>query len=125
MFWRKKLRSLFRPRRHQVTVLRAPAGDGQKPDDVIRTIAVREGWMLLDALLKRGVDYPHLCKLGDCRRCKSVLVTGTIARAGHYAGALNPDEEARGVFLACRATPTSDCSIRSHKEPKAKQQTSI
>lgn len=72
--------------------------------------------MLLDALLKRGVDYPHLCKLGDCRRCKSVLISGQIKRAGHYEGALNTEEIERGVFLACRATPLSDCSMHVYRD---------
>lgn len=87
---------------------------------VVQTEAVREGSMLLDALLKRGVEYPHLCKLGDCQRCKSMLVSGAIERASHYEGALDADEIARGVFLACRATPLQDCTIHPYRKPNAR-----
>ena len=68
--------------------------------------------MLLDALLKRGVEYPHLCKLGDCQRCKSKLLSGAILRASHYDGALTPAEIEAGIFLACRATPVDDCRVQ-------------
>ncbi|MEQ9367145.1 MAG: 2Fe-2S iron-sulfur cluster-binding protein [Leptospirales bacterium] len=102
---------------HRITFLASSGGTDADPVEAktIRVEPVREGWMLLDALLKRGVKYPHLCKLGDCRRCKSVLISGGIESAGHYEGALSDSEIARGVFLACRATPTSDCSIRLHR----------
>lgn len=115
MFLREKLWSLVRPRRHQVTVLRSSGGAATETH-AIRTVTVRQGGMLLDALLRKGVEYPHLCKLGDCRRCKSVLIQGEIKRASHYDGALNQDEIDRGIFLACRATPMSDCTMQVYRD---------
>jgi ferredoxin len=120
MFWREKLKSLIRPRHHLVS-LAAPER-AARPDSpaerVIKATRVREGAMLLDALLKRGVEYPHLCKLGDCQRCKSKLLSGCIRRGTHYEGALTPAEEQAGIFLACRATPLSDCTILIHGAPR-------
>ena len=109
MFFLDKIKSLLQGTRHQVLV----EGHG--------TFTVRRGAMLLDALLGQGVAFPHLCKLGDCARCKSVALAGSVRIASNYPGALGEKEKARRVFLACRATPYSDCHVAILKETTAEQ----
>lgn len=81
---------------------------------------IRRGAMILDFLLRRGESLPHLCKLGDCARCKAVLLEGRVKSATFEPHALKASEIERGVFLACRATPLEDVHIVVLKDADAK-----
>jgi CDP-4-dehydro-6-deoxyglucose reductase/ferredoxin-NAD(P)+ reductase (naphthalene dioxygenase ferredoxin-specific) len=66
---------------------------------------------VLDAALDAGISYPRYCKTGVCGSCKSILVAGTIDHDSHTQVACSDEERGLGRFLACRARPTSDCTV--------------
>jgi len=69
------------------------------------------GRTILETLLSAGVDYPHGCRAGNCGACKSHLVAGDVEMSPHSKFALSQDEKARGLILACRSVPWSNCKI--------------
>nr|WP_281435985.1 2Fe-2S iron-sulfur cluster-binding protein [Aestuariivirga sp. YIM B02566] len=61
---------------------------------------------LLDLILSKGIDTPHVCRQGDCQSCAQRLISGDVAYP--------PDidvEPAQGYVLLCQATPLGDVSI--------------
>ena len=66
---------------------------------------------VLAAAILGGIDYPCGCQSGNCGTCKSELLSGTVEMAPYARFALQPKERAKGLILACRATPTSDCDV--------------
>lgn len=71
------------------------------------TFPVEPGESILLAALRQGVGLPHGCKDGACGSCKCRLIEGDVEQGPHRPQALSPDERARGLILACRATPRS------------------
>ena len=74
-------------------------------------IVVEMGQTVLEAAIAQGVPYPHGCRSGNCGACKSRLLSGEIDLGAHSEFALTVDERERGLVLACRTTPWSDCEI--------------
>lgn len=66
---------------------------------------------ILDAALAAGVPYPHNCRSGECGSCKSRLLSGDVLMDGCAPEALNADERAAGLILACRARPRGDVEV--------------
>jgi NAD(P)H-flavin reductase/ferredoxin len=64
---------------------------------------------LLDALLKKGVDFPHSCKIGTCQSCLTKLLDGEVLPEAQMN--LKPTLIARDYFLACQCKPKSDMTI--------------
>jgi ring-1,2-phenylacetyl-CoA epoxidase subunit PaaE len=60
---------------------------------------------ILDATLRVRPDAPFSCTNGVCGTCRAHLVAGEVRMDRNYA--LEPDEVARGVVLACQAHPVS------------------
>ena len=60
---------------------------------------------ILDAALKARGDAPYACKGGVCGTCRAKVVEGTVGMDRNYA--LEADEIAAGVVLACQSHPTS------------------
>jgi ring-1,2-phenylacetyl-CoA epoxidase subunit PaaE len=61
---------------------------------------------ILDATLRLRPDAPFSCTNGVCGTCRTHLVSGEVRMDRNYA--LEPDEVAAGVVLACQAHPVSD-----------------
>ena len=76
-----------------------------------KTIEVPTGATILWSALDQRVDYPFGCQSGNCGACKSHLVNGEVAMEGYSEFALSDEEKARGLILACRAVPWSDCEV--------------
>lgn len=76
-----------------------------------RTIEVAEGETILAAALRAGVSYPAACESGACATCKSRLMAGEVRMLPHSPFALNAEERAQGLVLACVSLPLSDCVI--------------
>jgi len=76
-----------------------------------RSIKVPTGGTILEAALAQGIDYPFGCQSGNCGSCKSHLVNGEVAMDGYSEFALSEEEKSRGLILACRAVPWSDCEV--------------
>lgn len=60
---------------------------------------------ILAATLRVRPDAPFSCTNGVCGTCRAHLVEGQVTMSRNYA--LEPDEVARGVVLACQAHPAS------------------
>lgn len=61
---------------------------------------------LLDATLRLRPDAPFSCTNGVCGTCRARLVDGQVRMDRNYA--LEPDEVAAGMILACQAHPVSE-----------------
>lgn len=66
----------------------------------------RDGRSVLDAVLAVRSDAPYACKGGVCGTCRCRLVEGEVEIGMRYA--LEDDEVAAGVRLACQARPIGD-----------------
>jgi CDP-4-dehydro-6-deoxyglucose reductase len=73
---------------------------------------------LLTSALEAGVHMPYGCRSGTCGACKCRLVAGRVDPG--QDGALTQDERARGLILACRATPLSDVTLEC-RQPGAER----
>ncbi len=88
------------PKFHTVTI-----------DQTGASFAMPADQFVLDAALDAGISYPRYCKTGVCGSCKSILIAGTIDHDSHTQVACSDEERGLGRFLACRARPTSDCTV--------------
>ena len=77
-----------------------------------KEILVDMGNTILEAALEQGENFPHGCKTGNCGACKSEKISGDIEMSPFSEFALDPEEEEKGMILACRSVPWSDCEIR-------------
>jgi CDP-4-dehydro-6-deoxyglucose reductase/ferredoxin-NAD(P)+ reductase (naphthalene dioxygenase ferredoxin-specific) len=77
------------------------------------TLDVEPGETILAAALRIALPYPHGCSSGNCGACKSELIAGEVAMTPHAPYALSSSERDRGLILACRAVPRSDCDVRA------------
>ena len=75
------------------------------------TIAVAADATILQAALAEGIAYPHGCQMGRCGTCKSRLIEGVVDLLPHTPFSLTAADKARGLVLACRAQPRSDCRV--------------
>lgn len=72
-------------------------------------VELTAGESVLDGLLRSGVDAPHSCRSGHCQTCLARVVGGEVP-AGSQDG-LKPAWRALGLFLTCKARPTSDLEV--------------
>ncbi|MER7071128.1 1,2-phenylacetyl-CoA epoxidase subunit PaaE [Terrabacter sp. NPDC000476] len=61
---------------------------------------------ILDATLRARPDAPYSCTGGVCGTCRARLVTGEVRMDRNYA--LEPEEVAAGIVLACQSHPVTD-----------------
>ena len=61
---------------------------------------------ILDATLRERPDAPFSCTGGICGTCRARVVDGEVRMDRNYA--LEPEEVAAGVILACQAHPVTD-----------------
>jgi ring-1,2-phenylacetyl-CoA epoxidase subunit PaaE len=61
---------------------------------------------ILDATLRARPDAPYACTGGVCGTCRARLVKGEVRMDRNYA--LEPEELARGLVLACQSHPVTD-----------------
>ena len=76
---------------------------------------------ILEAALDAGVPFPHGCGSGECGSCKCELLEGEVASDPFGPDALNGEEIANRLILACRARPVGDVRIRWLAQHAAKQ----
>jgi ring-1,2-phenylacetyl-CoA epoxidase subunit PaaE len=63
------------------------------------------GTSILDAVLATRPDAPYACKGGVCGTCRARLTSGEVSMSRNYA--LEPDEIAAGLVLACQSHPVT------------------
>lgn len=78
----------------------------------LASIEANIGQTILAAALAQGINYPHSCQAGNCGSCKSHLIDGEVEMSPYSEFALSDEERARGLILACRAVPWSDCTVQ-------------
>ncbi len=61
---------------------------------------------ILDATLRLRPDAPFSCTNGVCGTCRARLVSGEVRMDRNYA--LEPEEVAAGLVLACQSHPVTD-----------------
>lgn len=61
---------------------------------------------ILNATLRSRPDAPYSCTGGVCGTCRARLVSGEVRMDRNYA--LEPDEVAAGIVLACQSHPVTD-----------------
>jgi ring-1,2-phenylacetyl-CoA epoxidase subunit PaaE len=68
------------------------------------------GTSILDAVLADRPDAPYACKGGVCGTCRARVTTGEVAMSRNFA--LEPEELAAGMVLACQSHPvTAEVSL--------------
>ncbi len=68
------------------------------------------GASILDAVLASRPDAPYACKGGVCGTCRARVTAGEVAMSRNYA--LEPEEIAAGLVLACQSHPvTAEVSL--------------
>lgn len=74
-----------------------------------RSVELAPGETVLDGLLRAGVDTPHSCRAGHCHTCLARVIEGDVP-IGSQEG-LKSAWRALGLFLTCKARPTSDLAF--------------
>jgi len=80
-----------------------------RPDN--RIIPARPGETILEAALREGIIFPYECRNGGCGQCKCTVLYGPVEQGPHQESALSAEERAKGMVLACSATPLSDIEL--------------
>lgn len=97
------------------TVGQAPVEPGAEPEAVVtvtldgRTTRVpmpTRAETILNATLRERPDAPFSCTGGVCGTCRARVVRGEVRMDRNYA--LEPDEVAAGIVLACQSHPVTD-----------------
>lgn len=74
-------------------------------DDEETTFTVPNGTVVLDAVLKKGLDAPYSCQGGICSSCIGRITHGSAQMKKNSI--LTDGEIAEGLVLTCQAVPTS------------------
>lgn len=66
-------------------------------------VEVPPGQSMLQAVLDTGVVFPHSCKVGTCKTCRCLLVSGKVKAIRDFSYILSLEEIRAGYILACQA----------------------
>ncbi len=75
-------------------------------DDEETTFYVPSGTVILDAVLKQGLDAPYSCQGGICSSCIAKITNGSAEMKKNAI--LTEEEIAEGLVLTCQGVPTSN-----------------
>ncbi|QFG24458.1 ferredoxin--NADP reductase [Actinomadura sp. WMMB 499] len=91
----------------------AADGDAGEPGEIeveldgeTRTLPWPRSELLLDTLLRAGVDAPFSCREGSCAACACVVLEGEAVMDANTV--LDERDLADGLILACQARPAGD-----------------
>ena len=96
----------------------SPAGGPPSADGTVAVVldgrrtevsVAQDGPAILDVVLALRPDAPYACKGGVCGTCRCRVVEGEVRMDHTYA--LEDDEIAAGVVLACQAHPVTDTVV--------------
>lgn len=80
---------------------RLPASIRIEPTGV--EVEVPAGQSMLQAVLDAGVVFPHSCKLGTCKTCRCLLVSGKVNVIRDFSYVLSGEDIRAGYILACQS----------------------
>lgn len=80
-------------------------------DGVTRFIECREEETVADAAYRAGINIPLDCRDGACGTCKCRVQSGAFDAGSYIEEALDAEEAAVGLALACQMRPRSDLAI--------------
>ncbi|HWE13916.1 MAG TPA: 1,2-phenylacetyl-CoA epoxidase subunit PaaE [Solirubrobacteraceae bacterium] len=92
-----------------------PARDGDREGAAVAVVldgrrtelsVPHDGTAILDAMLAKRPDAPYACKGGICGTCRCRILSGEVRMDHAYA--LEVDEIAAGIRLACQSHPLTD-----------------
>ncbi len=72
---------------------------------------VRVGQTILELSEELGVGIENSCRVGTCGVCKVKMTSGEVEMA--VEDALDPDDKANGIILACQAKPKDDVAVEA------------
>lgn len=85
------------------------------PDEMLDTTIICENHQsILEASEENNIELPYSCRAGSCSTCLGKLIQGTIDQTDQSF--LDKEQIDKGYILTCVSTPTSDCTILTHKE---------
>ena len=58
-----------------------------------------------------GIGIEYSCRVGTCGVCKVKMTSGEVEMA--VEDALEPDDKANGIILACQAKPKGDVAVEA------------
>ncbi|CAN5493921.1 hypothetical protein BH09ACT8_BH09ACT8_39270 [soil metagenome] len=70
--------------------------------------------VLLDVLIRSGVDVPYSCQEGHCGACVCRIVDGSVSMIDNRV--LEQSDIEDGYILACQALPTSAVAYVSYDD---------
>ncbi len=74
-----------------------------------KSTTVQEGETVLETGERIGVDMNYSCRVGSCGECSVRLISGEVKM--DVEDALEPEDKAAGIILACQARPTSNIVV--------------
>jgi ferredoxin-NADP reductase len=76
-----------------------------------KSARIRDGQTVLELSEELDIGIEFACRVGTCGICKVKLTSGEVEMA--VEDALDPDDKARGIVLACQAKPTGPISVEA------------
>ncbi len=74
-----------------------------------KTISAPASMTVLEAAEQAGVNIDYSCRSGTCGVCKVKLLSGEVTM--EVDDALEADDKAQGIVLACQAKPKGDLAV--------------
>jgi ferredoxin-NADP reductase len=76
-----------------------------------KSTTVQEDETVLEAAERIGVEMPYSCRVGSCGECTVRLLSGAVKM--DVEDALEPEDKAAGIILACQAQPTLNSVVEA------------
>ena len=74
-----------------------------------KSAKIRVDQTVLEFSEELGIGIENSCRVGTCGVCKVKMTSGEVEMA--VEDALDPDDKANGIILACQAKPTNDIAV--------------
>ena len=76
-----------------------------------KSAKIHVGQTVLELSEELAIGIENSCRVGTCGVCKVKMTSGEVEMA--VEDALDPDDKASGIILACQAMPISDIAVEA------------